>query len=324
MTWRDRQGLTLMLLQAPLVALFILLGFVNKPYEEKVLTPRRLHDTERVALRALNERIGPAYEKNKPEIDNLDPEGNVARMVEALKELPQTQGPVMPVGMIVNPRYTYMLQFLIVLIVLWFGCNNAAKEIVKEEAIYGRERAVNLGIFPYLASKFLVLSVITAFQALLLMVLIYGTLYLFHSLFGHTLPPRQYRLDDLSEFGVLALLSMAGVALGLTLSACVATPDRATSLLPYVLIPQIILGGGILTIQEGPLWWLAVLLSPAYWAYRVVRAGETNILPPEFPGHMNYNDSVWIGCIALALQTAVLLLVTVWFLRQKDVKPLAA
>src|SRR5262249_2862908 len=57
----------------------------------------------------------------------------------------------------VNPRYTYMLLFILVMIVLWFGCNNAAKEIVKEEAIYGRERAVNLGILPYLASKFLVL-----------------------------------------------------------------------------------------------------------------------------------------------------------------------
>ena len=35
--------------------------------------------------------------------------------------------------------------FLVSIIVLWSGCNNAAKEIVKEEAIYGRERAVNLG-----------------------------------------------------------------------------------------------------------------------------------------------------------------------------------
>jgi ABC-type multidrug transport system ATPase subunit len=320
MIWRDKQGLSLMLLQAPVVALFILLGFVNKPYDEKVLTPRKLQDSERAALRALNERVGPAYENSKPDLARLDPENNVGKLVETLRELPDTQGPVMPVGMIVSPRYTYMLQFLIVLIVLWFGCNNAAKEIVKEEAIYGRERAVNLGIFPYLASKFLVLSVITALQALLLMMLIYGTLYLSHATLGHPLPPAQYRLTDSAEFGVLALLSMTGVALGLLLSACVATPDRATSLLPYVLIPQIILGGGILAIRDGPLWWLAILLSPAYWAYRVVRAGETTILPPDFPGHMDYDDHVWIGCVALAAQTAVLLLVTAWFLRQKDAR----
>jgi ABC-type multidrug transport system ATPase subunit len=320
MIWRDKQGLSLVVLQAPVVALFILLGFVGKPYQDKVLTPRKLESSERAALRAFNERVGSSFEKSKGEIAKLDPAGNVARMVETLKELPETQGPVVPVGLIVNPRYTYMLLFLMVLIVLWFGCNNAAKEIVKEEAIYGRERAVNLGIFPYLASKFLVLSLITALQALMLMVLIHGTLYLFHVWLGHPIPPAQYRLDDAAEFGVLGLLSMTGVALGLALSACVATPDRATSLLPYVLIPQIILGGGILMIREGPLWWLAILLSPAYWAYRVVRAGETSILPPDFPGHMDYNDSVWIGCVALLIQTAVLLLLTAWFLRQKDVR----
>ena len=69
--------------------------------------------------------------------------------------------PVVPEKEMVDPRYTYMLLFMVVIIVLWFGCNNAAKEIVKEEAIYTRERAVNLRILPYLASKFVVLSSIT-------------------------------------------------------------------------------------------------------------------------------------------------------------------
>ena len=77
-----------------------------------------------------------------------------------------------------NPRYTYMLLFLMTIIILWAGCNNAAKEIVKEEAIYARERAVNLGIFPYLASKFLVMSLLTIFQTAVLMLLVFGTMHL--------------------------------------------------------------------------------------------------------------------------------------------------
>src|SRR5262249_5330878 len=77
-------------------------------------------------------------------------------------KLLRIEGPVVPDHEGINPRYTYVLLFILVMIVLWCGCNNAAKEIVKEEAIYGRERAVNLGILPYLASKFLVLSIITA------------------------------------------------------------------------------------------------------------------------------------------------------------------
>src|SRR5262249_37059397 len=99
------------------------------------------------------------------------------------------EGPVVPDKQGLNPRFTYMLLFILVMIVLWCGCNNAAKEIVKEEAIYGRERAINLGIVPYLASKFLVLTLITVFQALVLMALIYGSLELLHGLLpGHSVP----------------------------------------------------------------------------------------------------------------------------------------
>src|SRR5262249_19228627 len=43
--WGDRRGLRLLLLQAPVVAVFILLGFINKPYEQTLLAPRKL--TER-------------------------------------------------------------------------------------------------------------------------------------------------------------------------------------------------------------------------------------------------------------------------------------
>jgi hypothetical protein len=218
----------------------------------------------------------------------------------------------------VDPRFTYILLFLVVIIVLWFGCNNAAKEIVKEEAIYSRERAVNLGIFPYLASKFLVLTLITALQTLLLLVLVYGVMELLHGLLGWAVPWPGYRLDYLEQFGVLVVLSMTGVALGLLLSACAATPERATTLLPYVLIPQIILGGGIIPIKDGLMHAAAALLSPAYWTFRAVRRGATT-LPADLPFTMHYNDSVWLACAALAVQTVVLLGLTAWALRRKDV-----
>jgi ABC transport system ATP-binding/permease protein len=226
---------------------------------------------------------------------------------------------VLPEHIIVNPRFTYMLLFLIVIIVLWFGCNNASKEIVKEEAIYSRERAVNLGIVPYLSSKFLVLSGMTALQALLLMICIYGPLAFMHWQFGHDFPYAGYRLSNAGEFGVLLLLAMTGVSMGLLLSAIVSSPDQANTLLPYVLIPQIILGGGVLQVKDGPLYYLATFLSPAYWAYRGVHRGTTS-LPPDVPAAMNYNDNVWVACAALALQTAIMLGLAAWFLRRKDVR----
>src|SRR5262249_43389459 len=262
-------------------------------------------DTEREALADIRDEIEPHLKK-----------GGKAEQV--LNMLVETKGPVLPEHIIVNPRFTYMLLFLIVVIVLWLGCNNPAQENVKEEAIYSRERAVNLGIVPYLSSKFLILTAITALQALFLMACIYGPLALLHLWFGLEFPYEGYRLPFAGELGVLAVLGMTGVAMGLFLSSLVSSPDQANALLPYVLIPQIILGGGVLSVKEGVIYYVAILFSPAYWGYRAVHRGATR-LPPDVPVAMDYNDNVLLACLALAIQTAILLGLAGWFLRRKDV-----
>jgi hypothetical protein len=148
--------------------------------------------------------------------------------------------------------------------------------------------------------------------------IVYGTLEILHLTLGHALPPPMYRLDYPAQYGVLLLLAMTGVAVGLLLSACVRNPDRASTLLPYVLIPQIILGGGVIKVEQEPLRAIAHLASPAYWAFRGVRLGETE-LPADFPWHVDYNDSLWLTCGALAAQMLLCLFLAGWFLRRKDV-----
>jgi hypothetical protein len=103
----------------------------------------------------------------------------------------------------------------------------------------------------------------------------------------------------------------------LLLSACVATPDRANALLPYVLIPQLILGGGFLDVSHGLLHYLSAVLSPVYWAFRAVHLNADQ-LPDNFPGHVPYSNNVWLPCLALGAQTVVLLCLTAWFLRRKE------
>ncbi len=329
--WRDRRTLRLLLLQAPIVALVLLLGFAGKPFQDSVLVPRRLSDDERASLR----RLLDLWKESKTQgtdqqmtvvLEQLDPElkGLLASLgglvnPKMLEDLLAAQGPVMPSVEIVNPRFTYMLLYILVISILWFGCNNAAKEIVKEEAIYARERAVNLGILPYLASKFVVLALVCAVQTFLMMAVIYGVLEGLQAALGWPGPATQYQLGYAEQYGVLVLTAVTGMALGLLLSACVATPDRATTLMPYVLIPQIILGGGMMPVRDGALYVVAVLASPAYWAFRAVRRGAT-ALPADFPTRMEYNESVWLPCVALVCQTAALLLLTAWCLRRKDVR----
>jgi len=339
--WSDRRSLRLLFFQAPLVAVVILLGFAQKPYDATMPVPRELEESERKALEAveslLNEQRGnsdlltsqrAALEQIQFQVKGRRLTVSAFEMLQGLRRLDETevlpklleiQGPVIPGKAIVNPRYTYMLLFILAVTILWFGCNNAAKEIVKEEAIYARERAVNLGILPYLGSKFLVLGVLSALQTLLLMAMVYGVMWVLHWAHGDSMPYPDYRLDYLPQYGVLVLLALTGVALGLLLSACVSTPDRANTLLPYVLIPQIILGGCIMQFSSGPLYWLAFVTSPVYWAYRAIHLGA-NKLPPYLPGYVDSIESVPLACVALGVQITLLLVATAWFLRHKDVQ----
>jgi ABC-type multidrug transport system ATPase subunit len=386
--WGDRRGLRLLAMQAPAVALILLVGFINKPFDATLPRLRHLTEEEKNILavlkgieldlageadtvpgapaRASSEiifTVEPLGQKKVVKIsevrdwlvalEKLPADAPERKLLEAIRieivsggaRLPidlrqindlhrllrqsqlsaklldtDREMPVVPERRMIDPRYTYMLLFMVAIIVLWFGCNNASKEIVKEQAIYGRERAVNLGILPYLASKYLLLSLLTIGQAGLLMALLYGVLEGLHALDPvNQVPPAIYMLDYPAQFGVLAVLSMTAVALGLLLSACVASPDRANALLPYVLIPQIILGGGVMPVTDGILYWLAVVISPVYWAFRAVRVGSTDL--PEYTGYrMDYVEDPWRAIAALVVQLVVLLALTTWFLRRKDVR----
>jgi ABC-type multidrug transport system ATPase subunit len=386
--WGDRRSLRLLAFQAPAVALILLVGFVNKPFDATLPRLRPLKEEEKhvlVVLKGIEQDLAAAPGERAAQagqgeseiafvidalgqrkaikiaqirdwlvkLEQLSADSPQRAVLEAirievvsggaklpvdLKQINDLQRllrqsqlatklleadrdmPVVPERRMTDPRYTYMLLFMVVIIVLWFGCNNASKEIAKEQAIYTRERAVNLGILPYLASKFLLLSLLTILQAALLLVLVYGFLEGLHACSqSFQVPSPAYELGYAAQFGILALLSTTGVALGLLLSACVSTPDRANALLPYVLIPQIILGGGIMPVKGGLLYWLAVILSPVYWAYRAVRTGTTDL--PDYTGYrMDYAELPWVACLALAVQGAVLLALTAWFLKAKDLR----
>jgi ABC-type multidrug transport system ATPase subunit/pSer/pThr/pTyr-binding forkhead associated (FHA) protein len=141
-------------------------------------------------------------------------------------------------------RARFVLFFLAV-IAIWFGASNAAREICKENDIYERERLAGLGIVPYLLSKIGVLAVLCAFQAFVLLVIV---------TFKSGISPAGAGTHFPAPFEVylgLLLVELAGMAMGLCVSAFASTPDKATSLVPIVLIPQILLAGVVFTIGTG-------------------------------------------------------------------------
>src|SRR5579885_3401743 len=100
--------------------------------------------------------------------------------------------------------------FIIAFVAVLFGCINGTREVVKEAAIYRRERTVNLGIVPYILSKVTILGVLALFQSAMLLIIVQ----LFEPLHqGIFLPV------ILETYITLALTALAGLMIGLTASA---------------------------------------------------------------------------------------------------------
>ena len=128
------------------------------------------------------------------------------------------------------------IDFLLVVSALWFGCSGAAQQIVKERAIYRRERMVNLRLDAYLFSKLLPLMLLTGVQVVFML----ATVWLMEDAQG-------------SWSGrLLAMLLAAwnGVGIGLLISAVATNGDKAMSVVPLTLIPQIVLGGVLVVIPD--------------------------------------------------------------------------
>ena len=163
--------------------------------------------------------------------------------------------------------------FTLSLVALWFGTSVAAREIVKERPVFKRERMVNLGLLPFLGSKLLVLSLIVGVQCALL----FGTLQLFHHTGLMYLPGILYGIP---QFAVMLLTGLVGIALGLLISALVKTSEMATSLVPLVLIPQILFSGLMGVPQNASR--IVGLLMPTTWSFdEMKRLSQLDTLSKE-------------------------------------------
>ena len=115
----------------------------------------------------------------------------------------------------------------------WLGILNGTKEIVKEQDIYARERRYGLSAGAYVLSKFVVLALVGAIQI--------GSLLILMSLWM-TFPARGAIAGFvpvwLEWFVALELTLVAGLALGLYVSASFKTVDAATAIMFVILLIQ--------------------------------------------------------------------------------------
>ncbi|MFM2432521.1 MAG: hypothetical protein RLZZ511_3735 [Cyanobacteriota bacterium] len=208
---------------------------------------------------------------------------------------------------------------------IWVGLSGSLQAIVREQAVYARERLVNLQIPAYLGSKAVVLGGLAVVQALLICCVV---------TIGFQSPTATLIPWGLG-LGITSFLTLVtSLSLGLMVSSLVKNPGQANSALPLLLLPQIIFSG-VLFKSTGiakVLGWL-MLSRWSIGAYgslvnvnnlipspRQLPDGST--LPLPFEPSSVY-DATWSNLLLnwgmLSLLTALYLGIAGWFLKRKDI-----
>jgi ABC-type multidrug transport system ATPase subunit len=172
--------------------------------------------------------------------------------------------------------------FLVAIAALWFGCSMGAQQVVRERAIYRRERMVNLRLDCYILSKFLPLALLSALQGVLMLAIVW--------------PWRGHEGNLLVQLGALVLTGWSGVAMGLIISARAANADKATSIVPLTVLPQIILAGALMPLPDMDAGTRALSnVMVSRWANQALEISllQGRDLNAELLGDPNYVKALW-------------------------------
>lgn len=200
--------------------------------------------------------------------------------------------------------------FLLVIAMIWFGCLNSAREIVKELPIYLRERAVGLGVTEYITSKLIPLAALCALQAVMLL--------------GVTRACITLSGDFLAQLAALLTVGLSATAMGLMVSALVRSSDKAIASVPILLVPQVILSGAIVPLS-GWSETLAKASMISFWGFDVMKGRLGTDLfaplvpmgPPLLETVVSADTATWI----LASFFGVFVSLTVLALRLRGARP---
>ena len=249
----DTGNLLILLLQAPIIAAILILmlssgghGTFNPSSIAKcpLHPPGTTIQIPQTAPGSLNCQNAENFLKNTPQGQAIvaNHGGNVS---QALQDF------IAPESGFDAQKYLFIMAFA----AMMFGCINGAREIVKEAPIYRRERTVNLGIGPYMFSKIIILGILCLLQSAILVLAV------------NWIAPIQQGIllpAPLEVYITMALTSLAGLMIGLTVSALAPNNDRAVSLIPIILIPQVIFSGLLFNLN-GPVLQAVGALFAVRW-----------------------------------------------------------
>ena len=124
---------------------------------------------------------------------------------------------------------------------IWLGLLNSVQEICKEKVILQKEHMADLKLSAYLLSKFIVQGILAFIQATLVVLV-------FQKIVGQS----EYNIlvDSYWDIQIICFLSILSAAsLGLFISSLVKNSNIAMSIIPLLLVPQLLFSGILFKLE---------------------------------------------------------------------------
>jgi ABC-type multidrug transport system ATPase subunit/ABC-type multidrug transport system permease subunit len=223
--------------------------------EAPVSAPHRPATTTRplrVELRLLAERYARTLLRDRRTLAALLGQAPLIGLLIAVLFSPKAF-----VGDRTSPGDAAQLVFLLMTGSIWLGVTAACREVVKERGIIEREFDVGLRLDAYVLAKAAVLFALSAVQVLLMV----GVVLLLQPL-GTSFAAA------LTLIGLATAVAWVSVAMGLVVSTVARSVDQAASVVPLLLIPQLLFAGALVPLTRMPHAIEALAqLTYARWAY---------------------------------------------------------
>jgi ABC-type multidrug transport system permease subunit len=140
-----------------------------------------------------------------------------------------------------SPIGAVELVFLLMTGAIWLGVASSIREVVKERGLVEREFDVGIRLDAYVLAKTLVLFALNVVQVLLLVLVVTA------------LRPLGIGSAGVLElFAIAVLTAWASAAMGLAVSCAARSVDRAAGAVPLLLMPQLLLAGGLIPLAQMP------------------------------------------------------------------------
>jgi ABC-type multidrug transport system ATPase subunit len=173
-----------------------------------------------------------------------------------------SEGPTSQMGL--NPSARSLL-LVMVLAGVFIGASASIQELVKERAIFAREKSVGLSPFAYVISKVLFLGVLVIFQT---------SVFTLITLFGRPLPDEGVAFGESVLFEIvfgMSVLALVSMGIGLLVSAFSNSREQTMPVLVGVTMIQVVLSGAVpLSIEE--ILGTVSNAVPAFWSTNMLAA----------------------------------------------------